>query len=63
MLYDIVSGVLAIVMLVAWYQLAKMKNIIGIFLRTIWNFWFKIFSFIPFLGWMSRFVISANEKE
>lgn len=54
---------LGLVALVAYYLLARMDNIIGLILRTIWNFWFKLFSLIPLLGWMSHFIITKNEED
>lgn len=60
---EIISGILAVVLLVVYYRLAKMNNFIGLFLRAIWNFWFKLLSFIPLLGWLSHFMISGNEKD
>lgn len=53
----------ALVILIAWYFLGKMDNVIGLIFRVIWNFWFRLFSIIPFLGWTSRFIITMNEKD
>ena len=61
-MFEIISGVLAIVVLVVYYKLAKMNNI-GTIFRTIWNCTFILFSVIPLLGWMSRFVITTDERE
>ena len=60
---EILSAVLGVVVLVGWYWLAKMNNIIGLFFRVIWNFWFKLISLIPFFGWVSRFIIENNEND
>lgn len=60
---EILSGILAIVLLVVWYLLAKMNNIFGLFFRAIWNFWFKLFSLVPLFGWLSRFIIENKEND
>ena len=52
-------GVLAIGLLVGLRLLAgKFK-----FFRWYWNTSFKISSYIPFCGWMSRFIIADTEAE
>lgn len=62
---EYVGGLLAIIVLVVMYKIAKMDNIIGSIFRTItlWNFWFKLFSLIPLCGWMSHFIVTNNKEE
>lgn len=63
MLGEWLIGVLCLFILIIYYLIAKMDNIIGLIFRAIWNFWFKIFSCIPFFGWMSHFIITMNEED
>lgn len=60
---EFVSVIFAVLVLVAWYFIAKMDNIIGLVFRGLWNFSFKIMSFIPLLGWLSHFVITMNDED
>lgn len=61
---EVVVGLFAVVALVGWYLLARfLHNFVGTIFRGLWNFWFRVFSFIPFLGWMSHFIITTNEEE
>ena len=60
---ETVEALGGLIVLVVWYFLGKMDNIIGKIFRVIWNFWFRIFSMIPLLGWTSRFIITMNEKD
>ena len=48
--------------LIAIRLLANMDNIIGKIFRWYWNTSFTIAAFIPFCGWMSRFIIAKTPE-
>ena len=52
-------GVLVVGLLVSLRLLAKKFK----FFRWYWNTSFKISSYMPFCGWMARFIIAENEEE
>lgn len=56
--------VLPVGVLWLWHHFAKKDNILGAILRTIWNFWFVIFSVTPFIGWIfARLIVTTNKDE
>lgn len=68
---DTISGIGAIVVLVAWYFIAKGDNLLCRFMRVIWNFWFSLFAglfgLIPVIGelledLLARLIINTPEE-
>ena len=49
--------------LIAIRLLANMDNIIGRIFRWYWNTSFTIAAFIPFCGWMTRFIIAKTPEQ
>lgn len=52
-----------IAILIALRLLAGMNNFVGRIFRWYWNTSFKIAAFIPFCGWMTRFIIADTAAE
>ena len=58
------AGIIAIVIVVAIGILARLRiPFLSAILRAWWNISFTIAAFIPFCGWMSRFIIATDEEE
>lgn len=60
---EFIMACIGVVILLAWYFVGKMDNIIGKIFRVIWNFWFKLFALIPLMGWTSHFIITMNAED
>lgn len=53
--------VLCLIIVIAWNIVGRMDNIVGMIFRVWWNFAIKICSFIPFMGWMTIFLIDIGD--
>ena len=59
----ILPFIIALAVVVIIRLLAGTDNIIGHICRAFWNISFKIVAFIPFMGWMSHFIIADTDAE
>lgn len=55
--------ILAAVVVIAIRILAGQRHILGRICRWFWNISFKLISFVPFMGWMSCFIIADTAEE
>lgn len=53
----------ALAIVIVLRLLAGTDNILGHICRAYWNISFKIVAYIPFMGWMARFIIADTEEE
>lgn len=53
--------ILAIVLFIAFNVIGRMDNLVGKIIRGWWNIGIKIVSFIPFMGWMTIFLINKGD--
>ncbi len=59
----ILPFIIALAVVIIIRLLAGTDNIIGHICRAFWNISFKIVAFIPFMGWMSHFIIADTDAE
>lgn len=59
----IITVVIAVAIWIAVRIIAKTDCLLGRICRWWWNTSFKIASYIPFCGWMARFIIADSDEE